>query len=165
MVPASKGSAVVTLPTDTQILITREFNAPAPLVFRVFTEPELIQRWWAGRHGTVTSVEVDLRVGGSWRYVMEANGGFEVAFHGEYHEVVPDQRLVNTEIFEGVPETDAPPALCTYTFTEHDDTTTLTMLTEVPDKATRDAIIDSGMESGMQDGYDIAEEIAVELAG
>lgn len=165
MVPTTKGSAVVTLPSDTEILITREFNAPAPLVYRVFTEPALIKRWWAGRHGTVTSVDVDLRVGGSWRYVMEANGGFEVAFHGEYREVVPDERLVTTEIFEGMPETDAPPPLCTYAFTEHDRGTTLTLLTEVPDKATRDAIIDSGMESGMQEGYDIAEEIAVELAG
>lgn len=165
MVTTTKGSAVVTLPSDTQILITRQFNAPASLVYRLFTEPALIKRWWAGRHGTVTSVEVDLRVGGSWRYVMEANGGFEVAFHGEYHEIVPDERLVNTEIFEGVAETDAPPPVCTYTFTEHYDTTTLTLLTDVPDRATRDAIIDSGMESGMQEGYDIAEEIAVELAG
>lgn len=165
MVPTTKGSAVVTLPSDTQILITREFNAPASLVYRVFTEPALIKRWWAGRHGTVTGVQVDLRVGGSWRYVMEANGGFEVAFHGEYHEVVSGERLVNTEIFEGGPETDAPPPLCTYTFTEHGGRTTLTLLTEVPDRATRDAIIDSGMESGMQEGYDMAEEIAVELAG
>ena len=160
----TKGSAVMTLPSDTQILITRKFNAPASLVYRVFTEPALIRRWWAGRHGTVTSVEVDLRVGGSWRYVMKANEGFEVAFHGEYREVVTNERLVNTETFEGVPKTDAPPPLCTYTFSEHDGATTLTLLTEVPDRATRDAIINSGMESGMQEGYDIAEEIAVELA-
>jgi uncharacterized protein YndB with AHSA1/START domain len=165
MVTTTRGSAVLTLPSDTQILITREFNAPAALVYRVFTEPTLIKRWWAGRRGTVASVEVDLRVGGSWRYVMEANGGFEVAFHGEFREVVPHERLVSTEVFEGVPETDAPPPLCTYTFTEHGGTTTLSLLTVVPDKATRDAIIDSGMESGMQEGYDIAEEIAVELAG
>ena len=164
MASSTKGSAVVTLPSETQILITREFKAPASLVYRTFTEPALIRRWWAGRQGTVTSVEVDLRVGGHWRYVMEANGGFEVAFHGEYLEVAPNERLVATEIFEGAPENDAPPPLCTYTFTAHDGRTTFTLLTQVPDQATRDTIIDSGMETGMQDGYDLAEQIAVELA-
>jgi uncharacterized protein YndB with AHSA1/START domain len=164
MASGTKGSAVVTLPSETQILITREFNAPASVLYRVFTEPALIRRWWAGRQGTVTTVEVDLRVGGRWRYVMEANGGVEVAFHGEFLEVVPNERLVTTEIFEGAPETDAPPPLCTYTFTERGGMTTLTLLTEVPDQATRDTIINSGMESGMQEGYDLAEEIAVQLA-
>ena len=79
----------------------------------------------------------------------------------------PEARLVTTEIFEGVPATDGPAPLCTYTFTEPDGSTntTLALLTEVPDKATRDAIIDSGMEFGMQEGYDLAEQIAVELAG
>lgn len=165
MATTTQGSAVVTLPSATQILITREFNAPAAFVYRVFTEPALIRRWWAGRRGSVTSVAVDLRVGGSWRYVMAADGGLEVAFHGVYREVVPDERLVTTEVFEGVPETDAPPPLCTYTFTEHQGSTTLTLLTEVPNQDVRDAIIASGMETGMQEGYDIAEEIAVELAG
>jgi uncharacterized protein YndB with AHSA1/START domain len=100
---ATDGTARVTLPADNQILITREFDAPRPLVWRAYTEPELIKRWWAGERGHVTSVEVDLRVGGKWRYVMEANGGFEVAFHGEYREIVPPERLVDTEAFEGIP--------------------------------------------------------------
>jgi uncharacterized protein YndB with AHSA1/START domain len=113
----------------------------------------------------VTSVEIDLRVGGTWRYVMEANGGFEVAFHGEYREVVPEERLVTTEVYEGAPATGAPAPLCTYTFSGHGESTTLRLLTDVPDKATRDVIVDSGMESGMQEGYDLAEAIAVELAG
>ena len=73
--------AVVTLPEPTQILITREFDAPRHLVYRAWTTPELIKRWWSGERGEVTSAEVDLRVGGTWRYVMIANGGFEVAFH------------------------------------------------------------------------------------
>lgn len=165
MVSMTKGSAILTLPSDTQILVSREFAAPVSLVYRVFTEPALIRRWWAGRHGVVTSVEIDLRVGGTWRYALEANGGFEVAFHGEYREIVPEERLVTTEVYEGAPATDAPAPLCTYTFTSHGESTTLTLLTEVPDKATRDLIIDSGMESGMQAGYDLAEEVAVELAG
>jgi uncharacterized protein YndB with AHSA1/START domain len=61
------------------------------------------QRWWAGEHGTVTIADVDLRVGGRWRYVLVANGGFEVAFHGEYREIVPNKRLINTEVFESIP--------------------------------------------------------------
>src|SRR5271163_4353857 len=103
----SSGAAVVTLPADTQILITREFDAPRHLVFRAYTTPELIRRWWSGDRGEVTSVEVDLRPGGAWRYVMIANGGFEVAFHGEYQEIVPGERIVSTEIYEGMPEAGA----------------------------------------------------------
>ena len=66
----SSGSAVLTLPTDNQILVTREFDAPKDLVYQAYTTPELIEKWWAGQRGKVTSVEVDLRVGGDWRYVM-----------------------------------------------------------------------------------------------
>ena len=91
---ATSGSAKVTLPTDEQILITREFDAPRNLVYRAYTTPELVKRWWSGERGEVTSAEIDLRVGGSWRYVMVAHGDFEVAFHGEFREIVPDERIV-----------------------------------------------------------------------
>src|ERR1035441_10852736 len=83
----SSGTAVVSLPADTQILITREFNAPRHLVYQAWTTPELIKRWWSADRGEVTTAEVDLRAGGTWRYVMTANGGFEVAFHREYQEI------------------------------------------------------------------------------
>lgn len=161
----TKGSAVLTLPRDTQILITRDFAAPPAEVWRVFTEPELIKRWWAGRRGTMTAVEVDLSAGGRWRYAMDADG-VEVAFRGTYREVVPGERIVCTEIYEAGPgATDEEPgALCTYTFTSADGGTTLTLRTDVADRATRDAIVASGMEGGMQEGYDVAEEVAVELA-
>jgi uncharacterized protein YndB with AHSA1/START domain len=160
---ASSGSARVTLPSDTQILVTREFDAPRRLVWRAYTEPELIKRWWAGEKGNVTSVEVDLRVGGRWRYVMEASGGFEVAFHGEYREIVQPERLVNTEAFEGIPEPDANAALVTVTLTEKDDRTFLEVLIESKDKEGRDAIVNSGMESGMQQSYDALEQVAISL--
>ena len=90
---ASSGTATVTLPTDEQILIAREFDAPRHLVYKAWTTPELIKRWWSGKRGTVTIAEVDLRVGGSWRYVMTANDGTEVAFHGEFREIVENERL------------------------------------------------------------------------
>jgi uncharacterized protein YndB with AHSA1/START domain len=153
----------VTLPSDTEILITREFDAPKHLVYKAYTTPELIRRWWAGRRGQVTSVDVDLRVGGAWRYVMTATAGFEVAFHGEFREIVPDERLVMTEVYEGAPEV-VDPAVNTVTFAEEDGRTTLTLLTTVTSKEVRDMILDSGMESGMQEGMDILEEVAIELA-
>ena len=159
----STGTAKVTLPTDEQILITRDFNAPKHLVYRAYTTPELVKRWWAGQRGEVTGVEIDLRVGGRWRYVMVANEGFEVGFHGDYREIVPDERLVFTEVYEGVPE-EGEPAVVTVTFTEVDGRTTLTMLTDVPSKEVRDLIIDSGMEAGMQEGMDLLEKVAVSLA-
>ena len=91
--PATSGTAVLTLPSDTEILMVREFDAPRELVFKAYTTPELVRRWWAGKRGNVTVAEIDLRVGGRWRYVMEANEGFEVAFHGEFREIVPNERL------------------------------------------------------------------------
>jgi uncharacterized protein YndB with AHSA1/START domain len=160
----SSGTARVTLPADNQIMITREFDAPARLVWRAYTTPELIKRWWAGERGTVTTAEVDLRVGGRWRYVLVANGGFEVAFHGEYREIVPNERLVNTEAFEGIPDPDGNAALVTATFSEKDGRTLLEMLVEHRNKEGRDANIDSGMEGGMQEGMDLLERVAISLA-
>ncbi|TMF59004.1 MAG: ATPase, partial [Chloroflexi bacterium] len=145
----SSRTAVVTL--DRQIQITREFAAPRQLVYKAYTTPELIKRWWSGDRGEVTSAEVDLRVGGRWRYVMTANGGFEVAFHGEYREIVPDERLVTTEVYEGAPEGEA---VVTHIFAEKDGRTTLTILMELPDRESRDAVINSGMEGGMQESMD-----------
>jgi uncharacterized protein YndB with AHSA1/START domain len=162
MTPAtSTGTAKVTLPTDEQILITREFNAPRHLVYKAYTTPELVERWWSGRRGKVTSAEIDLRVGGMWRYVMVAGeGGFEVAFHGEFREIVPDERLVTTEVYEGYPDA---AALDTVTFTEVDGRTTLAILVQHETKEHRDAHINSGMEGGMQEALDRLEEVAVTL--
>ena len=117
MARVSSDRAQVTLPTDEQILITREFDAPKHLVYRAWTTPELVRRWWHANRGEMTRAEIDLRVGGSWRYVMIASGGFEVAFHGDYQEIVPNERLVSTEVFEGMPDA---PAVDTTTFTEVD---------------------------------------------
>ena len=153
-------SAKVTLPTDTQILITREFDAPKHLVWKAYTTPELVARWWAGERGTVTSAEIDLRVGGSWRYVTVANKGFEVAFHGEYREISEPDRLVNTEIYEGAPEG---VGVVTTTFTEEGGRTTMSQLCEYGDRKVRDAVIDSGMEGGMQEALDHLEQVAVSL--
>lgn len=150
-------SAVVTLPTDTQILITREFDAPKHLVYRASTEPELVKRWWAGDRGTVDSIEIDLRVGGAWRYVMTANGGFEVAFHGEFTEIVPNERIGRTEIYEGAPDARA---TSTLTLTETDGVTRFAMLVQHDNQANRDAHVNSGMEDGLQEALDHLEQVA-----
>jgi uncharacterized protein YndB with AHSA1/START domain len=164
MAVTSSGTATVTLPTDEQILIAREFNAPKHLVYKAWTTPELVKRWWNAKRGEVTIAEIDLRVGGRWRYVMVAEGGQEVGFHGEYREIVPNERIVSTEVYEGMPE-GAPEegTLNTATFAEADGRTTLTILVQAPSKEIRDAIIDSGMEAGMQDAMDLLEEVAVSL--
>jgi uncharacterized protein YndB with AHSA1/START domain len=160
MAVASSGTATVTLPTDETIMITREFDAPRHLVYKAWTTPELVKRWWHANRGEVTVAEIDLRVGGTWRYVSVTPDGFEVAFHGEYRELVPDERIVSTEVYEGFPDGEA---LDTLTLTETDGRTTLEVLVEHQSKEHRDAHIESGMEAGMQDAMDLLEQVAISL--
>ena len=162
----SRGKATVTLPTDDQILITRAFDAPRHLVFEAWTTPGLVRRWWHAKRGEVTIAEIDLRVGGKWRYVMVADNGSEVGFHGEYLEVVSNERLVSTEVYEGLPEgvsDEDARTINTATFTEADGRTLVTLLVQAPSKVARDAIIDSGMEAGLQDALDLLEQVAISL--
>jgi uncharacterized protein YndB with AHSA1/START domain len=159
----SSQSAKLTFPSDTQILITRDFAAPKELVYRAVTEPELVKRWWNAKRGEVTLAEIDLHVGGKWRYVMVADGGFEVAFHGEYKEIVPNERVVTTEAYEGAPDPDNNATTNTMTLTEKAGVTTLEVLVDCPSQFVRDAIVESGMEEGLQDAYDLLEEVAISL--
>ena len=163
MAVTGSGTATVTLPTDEQILITREFDAPRHLVYEAWTTPELVKRWWHANRGEVTVAEIDLRVGGTWRYVSVTPDGFEVAFHGEYREIVPNERIVSTEVYEmpGVPEPEG--TLNTLTLTEHDGRTTMTVLVQAPSKDVRDAIVESGMEARLQDALDLLEGVAASL--
>jgi uncharacterized protein YndB with AHSA1/START domain len=160
---ARSGAARVTLPTDTQILITRDFAAPRHLVYKAWTTPALVKRWWAGQRGEVTSVQIDLRVGGTWRYVMLAHGKFEVAFHGTYREIVPNERIVTTEVYEMPAAPEGEGVLNIVTFSEKNARTTLILLVECSSKEERDAIMRSGMEGGMQEGFDLLEEVAISL--
>jgi uncharacterized protein YndB with AHSA1/START domain len=155
----STNRATVTLPSDTEILVTRQFDAPRHLVFRAFTEPELVRRWWHAGRGVVTVAEIDLRVGGRWRYVIDTEGGLSVGFHGEYREIVPDERIVSTEVFEGYPGE----SLNTATLVEIDGRTMLTTLVQHANQVDRDAHLGSGMEAGMQDACALLEETALSL--
>jgi uncharacterized protein YndB with AHSA1/START domain len=114
----------------------------------------------------VKSAEIDLRVGGKWRHVSEASSFGEIGFRGEYRELVPNERIVWTEFYEGVPEGVAEEdatTLNTATLTESEGRTMLTVLIQAPSKAARDAIIESGMEAGMQEAYDLLEGVAQSL--
>jgi uncharacterized protein YndB with AHSA1/START domain len=158
-------SAKVTLPADDQILITREFDAPRELVYKAFTTPELVRRWWHANRGEMTDSQIDLRVGGAYRFAMDA-GGFEVAFHGDYLEIVPGEKIVSTEVYEGLPEgvtEEEGRTINTVTLTEENGRTTLTMLIQTANKTSRDAIVESGMEDGLQDALDLLEQTAQSL--
>jgi len=163
MAETSKGTAVVTLPSDTQIQITRSFNAPRHLIYKAWTTPELVRQWWSAKRGTVTVADIDLQVGGKWRWVMVTEDGYEVAFHGVYKELMANERIVSTEVFEGYPEGDAE-SLNTLTLEEHNGRTKLTILVQHKNQEHRDAHINSGMEAGMQDALDLLEQAVVALA-
>jgi uncharacterized protein YndB with AHSA1/START domain len=158
----NSGKTNVTLPTNEQILITREFEAPRHLVYRAWTTPELVRRWWCGLRGEMSVVEIDLRVGGKWRYVLVASGGFDVAFHGTYREIVTNERIVTTEVFEmpDTPEpTDEQAPLNIVTFSESDGRTTLRLVVQCPTQELRDMIVSSGMETGLQEQMDELEAL------
>ena len=168
MAQTSSGTMDVTFPSDEEILITRTLNAPRHLVYRAWTTPELVKKWWPGRRGEMTVAEMDFRVGGAWRYVMVAHGEFEVGFHGTYREIVPDERIVNTEVMEmpGVPtDSEEGAVVNTVTFEEADGgATTVRIRTDAGSKEVRDMIAQSGMEGGVREQFEIIEELAASLA-
>ncbi len=167
MAQASSGTMDVTFPSDREILITRTLNAPRHLVYRAWTTPELVMKWWPGRRGEMTVAEMDFRVGGAWRYVMTAHGEFEVAFHGTYREIVPNQRIVHTEVMEmpgAAPDGEEGAVVNTVTFEEADGGATLVSIrTDAGSKEVRDMIAQSGMDGGVREQFEIIEELAASL--
>ena len=153
------GSAVITTPSPTEILITRQFDAPAALIFKALTTPDLVKRWWGFDTSVWLVCEIDLRVGGQWRFVAR-EGDMEVGFHGEYREIKAPHRLVQTEIYEGAPDLyPNDPAVNTTTLDESGGVTTMTVLVTVPNQEVRDAVLASDMESGLQVSYNRLEDL------
>ena len=154
------GSATVELPSDTDILITRSFEAPRTLVWDLLTTPRHLLRWWGPGYCPLVACEVDLRPGGAWRYVCRMVGGEadgeELAWHGEYRSVEAPTRIVSTEVFEGYPDAES---LNTMTLSEQDGITTLQTLVRHSSKANRDGHVDSGMEGGMQQTFDRLDDL------
>ncbi|MDQ0868368.1 uncharacterized protein YndB with AHSA1/START domain [Arthrobacter sp. V1I9] len=157
----------VTFPSDKEILITRTINAPRHLVYRAWTTPDLVRKWWPGRRGEMTVADMDFRVGGAWRYVMVAHGEFEVAFHGTYREIVPNERIVHTEIMEtpdAGPDSEDGAVVTSVTFEEADGGATLVSIrTDAGSKEVRDMIAQSGMEGGVREQFEIIEELVAGL--
>ena len=157
------GSATITLPSDTEMLITRVFDAPAELIFTAWTTPELVKQWWGFETGEWLVCDVDLRVGGTWRWVVKERD-MEVGFHGEYREIDRPHRLVSTEAYEGAPDPDGSSSLNIMTLDEVDGVTTMTTLVQYPSQEIRDAVLESGMESGLQVSYDRLEDLVRGMA-
>ena len=157
---SAKNKLVVTTPSDTEILLSRVFDAPRHLVFETMTKPEHVRRWWCMDGYAMTVCEIDFRVGGNWRYVMVGPDGNEVGFRGEYKEIVPVERVVQTEIFEPFPDS---PSLCTMTLAERDGKTYYQTLVQHTSKEARDMHVQSGMEVGAAIALDRLEEIAQAL--
>ncbi len=152
------GSAVVTLPTDTEILITRQFDAPASLVWEALTRPEHVLRWWGPEWSPLVSADIDLRVGGAWRYVSRMEDGTELGWHGVYREIDAPNSITSTEVFEGFPDAES---VNTMTLTETDGVTTLQTLVRHQSQEFRDGHINSGMEGGMQDTFNRLDDLLV----
>jgi uncharacterized protein (TIGR03086 family) len=141
------GSAIVTLPSDTDILITRSFEAPRALVWETVTTPRHLLRWWGPDWCPLVSCEVDFRAGGEWRYLSRMADGTELGWHGTYLDIVIGERVESTEVFEGFPDAES---RNTMTLTEADGVTTLQTLVRHTSKDHRDGHVQSGMEGGMQ---------------
>ena len=150
------GSAIVTLPSDREILITRSFDAPAALVWDALTQPRHLLRWWGPDYCPLVACDVDFRVGGDWRYIARDMDGNELAWHGTYREIEAPQRIVSTEVFEGFPEAGA---VNTMTLTEHDGVTTLRTLVLHKTTENRDGHVASGMEGGMQLAFNRLDDL------
>ena len=150
------GSAQVTLPTDCEILITRHFEAPVETVWRAVTEPRHVLRWWGPDWCPLVACEIDLRVGGAWRYLSLDTDGNQLGWHGRYIEIDAPSRIVQTEVFEGFPDAEA---VNTMTLTARDGGTTLQTLVRHSSQEHRDGHIASGMEKGMQVTFDRLEDL------
>jgi uncharacterized protein YndB with AHSA1/START domain len=161
--------AQVTTPSDREVKVTRSFRAPRALVYRAYTEPQLVKRWLGGTPGwTMPVCEMDVRVGGTYRWRWRSDdGNQEFGFSGTFREVQPASRLVHTEAYEpGTVEYGYPgePAIVTVSFTEEAGVTTVTTLIDFGSKETRDAAVATGMTDGMEQSYQALDSLLAKQA-
>lgn len=158
---ASNDGTTLELVSDNEMLITRSFAAPARLVFAAMTKPEHVKRWWAPRsRGEMVVCEIDLRVGGGYRYVMRTKGGMEVGFSGKFLEIDAPHRVVQTEVFDPFPDS---PALNTVTLSEQGGVTKMANLVRYPSREVRDMVIATGMEGGMRESLSQLTEVVASI--
>ena len=159
--PQQVPTATVTTPTEREIRVERVFAAPRDRVFSVYTDPELVPEWW-GPHGTTTVVDqMDVRPGGSWRFVMRNSDGSETGFRGTYREVTPPERIVQTFEWEGMP---GHVSVETATFEDLGDRTKVTTTSIFHTTEERDGMLQSGMERGLNETYARLDELLAGLA-
>jgi uncharacterized protein YndB with AHSA1/START domain len=162
--PMTIDKAQVMLPSDREVKVTRSFKAPRALVYRAYTEPQLVQRWLLGPPGWSMPVcEMDVRVGGrfTWRWRSEEDGS-EFGFTGTFREVQPSSRIVHTEVFDpGTVGGEHPgsEAIITVTFAEDGGVTTMTTLMDFGSKEARDAAVATGMTDGMEQSYQLLDRL------
>lgn len=154
------GTLRVSIPTDREIVLTRVFEAPRRLVFEAMTTPELLKRWFGPRGWTLTVCEVDLRVGGAWRFVLRGPNGREMSMHGEYREITRPEGSVHTEVIDSFPVE----SVVRTVLEEESGRTTLTGTVSYPTKEIRDMVVKSGMEHGAAETYDRLAELLPSLA-
>jgi uncharacterized protein YndB with AHSA1/START domain len=161
---ANSESFRMTTPSDLEIRLTRLFDAPRALVFEAMHTPEHVKQWWGclAQGYSVPVCEIDLRPGGTWRFVNRLPNGKEVAFHGVYREIARPERVVNTEIFEEYPDVES---LVTTVLTEERGKTRLTVTARYPSPEVREIVLKSGMDRGAALSYDRLEEVAATLIG
>lgn len=150
------GPLAVATPSDTEIVLTRAFAASRQLVFDALTTPDLLARWHGAQGWNLVECDVDLRVGGAWRFVSRGPGGAEMTMSGVYREVDPPARLVHTEALE---HGDAGDALVTMVLDEHSGSTTLTTTIRYPTRELRDAVVATRMAGGVGESYDRLAEV------
>src|SRR5260370_15872059 len=149
------GTLQVTTPTDREVVLTRVFDAPRSMVWDAFSKPELLKRWFGPRGWSLVVCEVDLKVGGGFRFVMRGPDGRDMGMRGVYREIVPTERSVHAESFDDYPGE----SQVTAVFIEQGGKTTLTATVLYPSKEVRDAVIKSGMEHGAAESYDKLAEL------
>jgi uncharacterized protein YndB with AHSA1/START domain len=149
-------------PGTSHIVITREFQAGRDLVFRAYTDPELLVQWLGPRELTMTVDEYDVRDGGRWRYIHTDPEGNAHGFHGVFHGTPSPEKIVQTFEYEGTP---GKVALDSYTFEDHEGGTLVTSVTTFQSVEDRDAMVASGMERGVHDSYERLGELLARQGG
>jgi uncharacterized protein YndB with AHSA1/START domain len=155
------GTLKVTTPTDMEIVLTRVFDAPRRMVFDALTKPELLMRWHGARGWNLVVCEVDLRVGGTWRFVSRGPDGMDMGHGGVYREIVPPSRLVYTELFDD--QSYPGESLITQAFVEQNGKTTLTSTVLYSSQEARDIVLKYPMERGAAESYDRLAEMLAEM--
>ncbi len=162
MVARNSSALTLTMPSDREILMTRRFNAPRALVFEALSKCEHVQKWWGPRGSTLSTCEIDLQVGGAWRFVERGKDGNEHPFKGEYRGIAPPERLVFTQIYDVEPFSDKE-VLVTVVLTEQDGETLMTETLSFKSKEDRDWMVQSGMEPGASESLDRLAELLEQL--